>query len=297
VTATFLVFGAEGQLGFELVRELASLGRVVGLARTDADLTSADALRAAVRGARPTVVVNAAAYTAVDAAEEDAARCHLVNAVAPGVMAEEAARVGAAMIHFSTDYVFDGTLHRPYTEADAPNPLGVYGATKRDGELAVEAANGAYLTFRLSWVYGLRGRNFLRTMLRLARERDELAVVHDQIGAPTWSRLVAAGVLQALAAVAHSPAGMPGAIREVSGVYHLSAAGATSWHGFATALLEQDPARHEQRARVVRAIATRDFPTAARRPPYSVLDNDRVATTFGVRLPEWREQLRQAFGN
>ena len=296
MTETFLVFGAEGQLGFELVRELASLGTVVGLARSDADLTSADGVRAAVRGARPTVVVNAAAYTAVDAAEANATECHLVNAVAPGVMAEEAARAGAAMVHFSTDYVFDGALHRPYTEADAPNPLSVYGATKRDGELAVEAAGGAYLTFRLSWVYGLRGRNFLRTMLRLARERDELAVVHDQVGAPTWSRLAAAGVAQALAVGARSPAGIRGAIGDARGVYHLSAAGATSWHGFATALLEHDPARHEQRARVVRAIATHEYPTAARRPPYSVLDNDRVAARFGVRLAGWDVGLLQALG-
>lgn len=291
---SLLLFGCDGQVGHELVTALAPLGTVTALARADADLTDARALRDAVTRVRPELVVNAAAYTAVDAAEGDADRCRAVNAVAPGVIAAAAEEVGAAMVHFSTDYVFDGELGRPYTESDAPNPLGVYGATKLEGERAVAAASGAYLTFRLSWVYGVRGRNFLRTILRVARERDDLAVVNDQLGAPTWSRLIADGVAQALAVAADSPAGVRGAIEEARGVYHLSAAGATSWHGFATAILEHDPAPHEQRARAVRPIATHEYPTAARRPPYSVLDNARVTTRFGVRLAPWDAGLRAA---
>ena len=287
----FLVLGAAGQLGFELVRELAAVGDVAALTRADVDLTDPDALRAAVRRAAPSVVINAAAYTAVDAAETDAARCHLVNAVAPAVLAEEAERSGAAIVHYSTDYVFDGTSDRPYTEADTPNPVGVYGATKLAGEHAVVAASTAHLIFRLSWVYGLRGRNFLRTMLRLARERDELRVVSDQQGAPTWSRLIAACTAQLLARAAHSPGGVRDAVARVGGLYHLGAAGATSWHGFAEAVLAADPDRDQQRCRVVRAVSTAEYPTAARRPAYSVLSSEKARRRLGLELPGWRRQL------
>jgi dTDP-4-dehydrorhamnose reductase len=258
-------------------------------------LTDGNALRDAVCRARPTVVVNAAAYTAVDAAEADADGCRLVNALAPGAIAAAAEEVGAAVVHFSTDYVFDGALARPYAEDDTPSPLSVYGASKLEGERAVAAASTAYLTFRLSWVYGLRGRNFLRTMLRLARERDELRVVADQFGAPTWSRLAAAGVAQALGAAARSPHGLRAGVAEARGVYHLSASGVTSWHGFAEAILAADPAREEQRCRSVRAVPTTEYPTPAARPPYSVLSNDKVVARFGVRLPDWRDQLARMY--
>jgi dTDP-4-dehydrorhamnose reductase len=291
---SFLVLGAEGQVGFELVRELAPLGAVLPLTRAQLDVADAAAVRAVVRAARPTVVVNAAAYTAVDAAETDAERCRLVNAVGPGVLAEEAERLGAALIHYSTDYVFDGESARPYTEADRPNPRSVYGATKLAGEEAVAAASTAHVVLRLSWVYGLRGRNFLRTMLRLAREREELRVVDDQTGAPTWSRMIAAATAQLLAGAARSPLGMHGAIAELRGVYHLSAGGATTWHGFAEALLAADPDRAEQRCRAVHAIATSEYPTPARRPAYSVLDNAKARARLGVWLPAWDRQLELA---
>ena len=296
---TFLLFGADGQVGYELARELAPLGTVVPRTRQDADLEDGGALRAAVAAARPTVVVNAAAYTAVDAAESDAGRCRLVNAVAPGVLAAAAEEVGAAVVHFSTDYVFDGASDRPYTEDDAPSPLNVYGATKLDGERAVAEACDAYLTFRLGWVYGLRGRNFLRTMLRLARERDELTVVSDQFGAPTWSRLVAAAVAQVVARGMGDPGAEPARqlrafVARRRGVYHLGSAGTASWHAFAEAGLALDPARSEQRCTVVRAVASDAYPTAAQRPRRSLLDSRRAAERFGVRLPDWRDQLALA---
>lgn len=294
---SFLLFGRDGQVGYELATALAPLGRVTALARADADLVDAGALRAAVRRARPQVVLNAAAYTAVDAAENDGERCRAVNGVAPGVIAAAAEEVGAAVVHFSTDYVFDGALGRPYVEDDAPNPLNRYGATKLEGEIAVAAASSAYLTLRLGWVYGLRGRNFLATIRRLARDRDELAVVCDQLGAPTWSRAIAAAVARLLREPVTAADGAAAAIRASRGVYHLGAAGETSWHGFASAIVAADAARGDQRCRRVRAIATAEYPAAARRPPYSVLNSERAAATFGVRLADWREQLRQALGS
>lgn len=291
---SFLVLGSQGQVGFELLRALAPLGRVIGLSRADVDLTDDRAIRAAVVGARPAVVVNAAAYTAVDAAETDAGRCRQVNAVAPGVIAAAAEDVGAAMVHFSTDYVFDGTARQPYVEDDPPNPLNVYGSTKLDGERAVAAVSTAFITFRLSWVYGLRGRNFLTTMLRLAREREELEVVADQHGAPTWSRCAAQGAAEALDTAVRSSSSAREGVARVRGMYHLSASGETSWHGFAEAILAADPARGEQRCRRVRSVTSDSYPTAARRPHYSVLSNAKLSANLAVRLPNWREQLRLA---
>ncbi|CAA9304569.1 MAG: dTDP-4-dehydrorhamnose reductase [uncultured Gemmatimonadaceae bacterium] len=290
----YLLFGAGGQLGVELARAIAPLGAVRALARRDVDVGDAAAVRAAVRAARPTVVLNAAAYTAVDAAESDAERCALVNAVAPGTIAAAAEEVGAAVVHFSTDYVFDGAARTPYRETDPTHPLGVYGATKLAGEAAVAAASTAHLTFRLGWLYATHGRNFLRTMLRLARERDELRVVSDQVGAPTWARPVAAATAQLLAVAARAPGGATGAVRGWSGVYHLTAGGETSWHGFAEAILAADPGRGAHRCRAVRAIGSDEYPSAARRPSYSVLDSGRAASALGLRLPDWRRQLALA---
>lgn len=289
-----LVVGARGQVGYELVRELAPLGRVVAYTREKCDLGDPAGAADAVRRAAPAVVVNAAAYTAVDRAEGDEAAARAANAEAPGRMAAAAAALGVPFVHYSTDYVFDGTKAGPYVEDDAPNPAGVYGRTKLEGEQAVAAANPAHLVFRTSWVYAARGQNFLRTMLRLSRERDELRVVNDQVGAPTWARAIAAATAQVVGAALRAPEGAEAWVRGRAGLYHLAAAGETSWHGFAEAILVADPARGEQRARRVVPITTAEFPTAARRPANSRLDCGRVAERLGVRLPEWREQLRLA---
>jgi dTDP-4-dehydrorhamnose reductase len=281
---TIVVTGATGQIGFEAVRALAGRGNVIGLTRQDLDLTDPDSIRATMRRLRPRVIVNAAAYTAVDRAESEPELCAKINAEAPGAIAEEARRLGALLIHYSTDYVFDGTKGSPYVESDRSAPLSVYGSAKLAGERAIEAAGGTFVVLRTSWVYGTRGTNFLRTMLRLARERTELRVVNDQVGAPTWSRwiaeMTAAVVAQAVAR--DDPA---------SGVYHLTPAGSTTWYEFARCILDGDPRREEHVCQSVVPIATVEFPTPARRPPYSVLDTRAFRDRFGLPLPHWRDQL------
>lgn len=283
-----LVLGRNGQVGWELCRSLAPLGDVVAIGRQEMDLTDADRLARLVADVGPSLVVNAAAYTAVDRAESEPELAHKINAVAPGVLAEAAHRFGAWLIHFSTDYVFDGTKRSPYLETDAPNPLGVYGRTKLEGERAVQAVGGRHLIFRLGWVYGVRGQNFLLTMQRLAREREELRVVDDQIGTPTWSHLVAEAmgpIVQRL---------LDGDVSgDVDGIYHLSCAGQTSWHGFASRIIEQMP-EVQRKARTVTPISTADYPTPAKRPTWSVLDGSKVQSTFGIRLPHWERALQSA---
>jgi dTDP-4-dehydrorhamnose reductase len=279
-----LVTGGTGQVGHELVRELALLGRVVAPTSAELDLASADSIRTAVRRLHPAAIVNAGAYTAVDRAESDRERCMAINAVAPGILAQEATALGAPLVHFSTDYVFGGDFDRPIREDDPTGPLGVYGSTKLAGEHAVLAEGAAHAILRTSWVYGTRGTNFLRTMLRLARERDELRVVDDQVGAPTWSRSIAAGTAVVLREMLSGAAG-------AGGVYHLAAAGRTSWHEFAEAIVAGDPRREEQRCRRVTPIRTAEYLTPARRPAWSVLDSGRVRERFGIAIPDWREQL------
>jgi dTDP-4-dehydrorhamnose reductase len=289
-----LVTGADGQVGWELRRALAPLGPVVALRRADADLADASALRAAVRAHRPAAIVNAAAYTAVDRAESERELAFAVNAVAPGMLAEEAARLGVPLVHYSTDYVFDGTKGAPYVEDDPVAPVGAYGETKLQGERAVAAAGGPHLVFRTSWLYAARGRNFLLTMLRLAHEREELRVVADQAGVPTPARLVAEVTAQALARHATEDGF---ALPEARwGVHHLAARGPTTWHEFAREILALDPRRETQRCHAVTAIATSDFPTPARRPAYSVLDPSRLERAFALRMPEWRSQLALVMG-
>ncbi|MBS0319820.1 MAG: dTDP-4-dehydrorhamnose reductase [Proteobacteria bacterium] len=280
-----LVTGADGQLGYELARGLAGRGDVVATSRRELDVADPDAIVATMRDVAPALVVNAAAYTAVDRAEAEPALAAAINARAPGVLAEEARRAGAVLIHYSTDYVFDGLAHAPYTEQDATNPLGVYGATKLAGERAIAAADADALVFRTSWVYATRGRNFLLTMQKLARERDELRVVADQRGVPNWSRTLARATATLVAR------GLPH-LRERRGLYHLSSTGETTWHAFATAIVDAmpEPAR---RPRVV-PITTAEYPTPARRPPMSVLSAARFGRTFGFMLPPWRDALREA---
>ena len=284
---TILLIGRIGQVGWELRRTLAPLGKVIAVDFPEIDLTDGSSIRKWVQEASPNIVINAAAYTAVDKAETDFERCHLINGVAPGILAEEAKRAQAFLVHYSTDYVFDGTKQTPYVEQDLPNPAGVYGRSKLSGDQAVQQVGVPHLIFRLCWVYGARGQNFMLTMMRLAREREKLRVVRDQIGCPTWSRMIAETTTLALQRVLH--ASHPSAL---SGLYHLAASGQTSWHGFAHAIVNLMPAEGKKCA-TVEPITTSDYPTPARRPAFSVLSCEKLIRTFGLRLPDWEASLKQ----
>jgi dTDP-4-dehydrorhamnose reductase len=268
-----------------LKRSLACLGEVVACNRRQLDLAQADALRAAVRAMAPAVIVNAAAYTAVDKAEAEPIAADAINAVGPGILAEEAKRLDALLIHYSTDYVFDGSRTTAYTEDDTPAPLSAYGRSKLGGEQAIVASGARHLIFRTSWVYGLHGANFMKTMLRLGREWDELRaplrVVGDQIGAPTWTRHLADATAQILAR-----RDAPG------GLYHLAAAGETSWHGYAEAIFaEAQRAGLMDKSPLVNRITSADFPLPAARPANSRLNCSRCQSDFGLALPDWRTGL------
>jgi dTDP-4-dehydrorhamnose reductase len=286
-----LVTGALGQVGWELQRSLANLGTITAVDLADLDLTDAAAVRAFIADQRPDVLVNPAAYTAVDKAEAQPDLAMAVNGVAPGVMAQEMARVGGLMIHYSTDYVFDGTKTTPWVETDPPNPLSAYGRTKLAGEQAVQAAGGAHVILRTSWVYGRRGGNFMLTMIRLAKERDELRVVADQHGAPTWCRTLAQGTADIVDRLWSDPA-VRARARTLSGVYHFTNGGATTWHGFASAIVAIAPELAERRHVKVTPIATSDYPLPAQRPANSLLDNGKLAATFGIRPAPWDQALR-----
>jgi dTDP-4-dehydrorhamnose reductase len=280
-----LLIGKIGQVGWELRRTLAPMAQVTCVDFPEIDLTSGDSIRRWVRETQPNVVINAAAYTAVDKAESEPDKAMKINGEAPGILAEEAKKLGALLVHYSTDYVFDGTNTSPYVETDSPNPLGAYGRTKLAGDEAVRAIGGVHLIFRLCWVYGARGQNFMLTMMRLARERETLRVVGDQVGCPTWSRMIAETTALALKqAVAD-----PGA---VTGTYHLASSGVTSWHGFADAIVKLMPAEGKNCAQV-EAITTAEYPTPTKRPAYSVLACDKLERTFGLRLPGWEESLKR----
>jgi dTDP-4-dehydrorhamnose reductase len=282
-----LLIGKNGQVGWELRRTLAPLAEVVAVDYPEINFTDVPALRQIVAATCPNVVVNAAAYTAVDKAETEIELCRQVNMVAPGVLAEEAKKLGALMVHYSTDYIFDGTKTSPYVETDTPNPLGAYGRTKLEGDQAVKASVANYLIFRLCWVYGARGQNFMLTMQRLAREREKLRVVGDQFGCPTWSRMIAEATALALKHV------LAGADRSVfNGEYHLAAGGHANWHEFASRIIELMP-EAERKCRAVEKITTAEYPTPAKRPAYSVLDCGKMQKTFGLRLPDWEASLRQ----
>lgn len=280
-----LLTGVNGQVGWELQRTLAPLGEVIAADRNRLDLADTSSIRRAVDAIAPDLIVNPAAYTAVDKAETEPELAQAINVAAPGELAQAAAARGIPLVHFSTDYVFDGRKHAAYTEADAPNPLGVYGATKLAGEQAVARAGAPHLILRTSWVYGLRGRNFLLTMQRLLRERDSLAVVDDQFGAPTWSRLIAEATALVIARWLDRPDQTAS-----SGVYHLGCGGRTSWHGFTAAILAH-LARADGRLASLTAIPTSGYPTPAARPANSQLNCDKLAAAFGVRLPDWETAL------
>lgn len=292
-----LLTGAAGQVGFELVRSLAPLGDVRAFDRQSLDCARASDLRECVRALQPSLIVNAAAYTAVDAAETNGDACRAVNAMAPRVLAEEAERCKAAIIHYSTDYVFDGMTARPYREDDSTGPLNVYGQTKLEGERAVAATGVPHLILRTSWVYSLRGRNFVRAMRRLFREQTEVSVVCDQHGTPTWSRALADATADIISALASGEGNISSAMRERQGVYHITAHDATSWCGFATAIRELDPDKTLHQVRDLVPIPSEAYPSPARRPTSSVLDSSRIETAFGVRLPDWRRQLSQCLAD
>jgi len=277
-----LLTGADGQVGYELQRCLQGLGEIHACDRSRLDLANLDQVRDCVRFLEPDLIVNAAAYTAVDRAESEPELALRVNAQAPGVMALVGREIGAALVHFSTDYVFDGLKDAPYVEGDPTRPLNVYGETKMLGEQAIVASGIPYLILRTSWVYGLHGHNFLRTMLRLAASQDEIRVVDDQIGAPTWSRTVAQTTSHILA---QAQVGGPRWWREARGVYHLAAGGETSWAGFAQAIMEESSSHCR-----ITPIASGDYPQAARRPRNSRLNTSRLTHRF-CQLPDWRDAL------
>jgi len=285
---TILVIGAAGQVGSELLRTLQPLGRIMAAdydkALLTVDLANHRSIRELISDTAPDIIINAAAYTAVDKAESEAEQALAINGTAPGILAEEAKARGALLVHYSTDYVFNGKHTQPYRETDVTDPRSVYGETKLIGDQNIAQVDGHYFIFRTSWVYGRYGKNFLLTMQRLAAEREELCIVSDQIGAPTWSRLIAEATAQILAQV-YAPKN-PLDLQEISGLYHLTCNGACSWFDFATAIVEAG----EHRPNMV-PIKTEEYPTPAYRPAYSVLDNQKLADTFGLRLPEWRQAL------
>jgi len=304
---TILLTGKTGQLGSELNRLLPRLGEVIAPGRNELDLRAPEKISQFVRDAKPQLVVNAAAYTAVDAAETDEANALAVNAEAPRLLALAAKEIGAMFVHFSTDYVFNGSKKAPYVETDPLNPLNAYGRTKLAGEEAIRNSGASHLIFRTSWVYATRGRNFLLTILRLATEREELKIVGDQIGAPTCAADIASATARILANI-YGRNGDARAFSEVSGTYHMTASGETTWYDFTKAILEE--AAHASQDLSWFAAATQGRPLLARRitpitaseygsrtprPAYSVLSNSRLTQTFGIRLPDWRTQLRQCF--
>lgn len=283
-----LVIGGSGQVGLELQRSFAGTNPMVAVDREVVDLAVPDQIRAIVASVKPDVILNCAAYTAVDRAESQPEIAAAVNARAPRILAEEAMKVGALLVHYSTDYVFDGSKEGPWTEEDAPAPLSVYGKTKLAGEDAIRQVGGRYLIFRTSWVYGPYGKNFLLTMLRLGRERDQLSVVDDQFGAPTTSLELA----QATRAIVDGVlAGNFGAPEEWAGLYHMTCGGETTWCGFTRAIFSKGRGLLGGRQPEVRAISTSEYPTPARRPQNSVLSNARLHGRFGTRLKPWEDAL------
>jgi len=282
-----LLLGKNGQVGHELRRAVQPLGAVTAAGRAEVDLTQPEQIRLAVRETRPDVVINAAAYTAVDQAEEEPSLARSVNVEGPRVLAEASRNIGAWLVHYSTDYVFDGTKEAPYTEEDQPNPINVYGQTKSEGEKAVRDEGGKATILRTSWVYSDRRSNFFRTMLRLAEEwrqgeHDHLTVVDDQIGNPTWAGWIAEATAKIVRMLREKEQD-----KTLSGTYHLASAGQTSWYGFAQSIFSQFGYDGVE----VKPVPTTEYPTPATRPKYAVLDTTRLQETFGLRSPTWREQL------
>lgn len=284
-----LITGKNGQLGFELAEKFSlkheAQHEVIALDRAELDLSQPDQIIKTVRTIKPDLILNAAAYTAVDLAEKEAGLAVAINSIAPGILAEEANRLGVPLVHYSTDYVFDGSASVPYKETDTVAPLGIYGKSKLAGEIAVASTAKRYLIMRVSWLYGNRRQNFMLTMLRLMRERENLSVVSDQIGSPTWVRLVAETTERALDFDSTKTT-----LKIADGLYHVAASGMTSWHGFASAILA-NTRDSKRKVDIIRAISTSEYPTPAKRPAYSVLNCAKIEAALGVSLPSWDAQL------
>lgn len=277
-----LLTGAEGQVGQELQQTLPLLGDVIALNRQQADLSQPEALRSLIQALKPDLIVNAAAYTAVDKAESEVELCHSINAIAPTVLAEEAQKLGVRLLHISTDYVFDGQKNTPYLETDPVNPLGSYGRSKLAGEVGIQAHTENFLILRTAWVYGVYGKgNFVKTMLRLGKERESLGVVADQIGSPTWAKDIAIALSQLLSS-------------EATGIYHFTDSGVASWYDFAIAIFEEAQSLSVPLAiGQVTPLTSDQYPTPAQRPAYSVLSGQKTATLLGNYPNHWRQALRQ----
>ena len=285
-----LIVGSAGQLGCELQKSFAGFGPIVAVDRESVDLADAAQTRALVRRAAPDVILNAAAYTAVDRAEAEAGLANLINAQAPRVLAEEAQARGAIFVHYSTDYVFDGGKRDPWLETDTPNPLNVYGSSKLAGEQAIAAVGGKFLIFRTSWVYGPHGKNFLLTMLRLGQQRERLSIVDDQYGAPTTAIDLARVTHSVVQGIVANRFGEP---RQWAGLYHTTNGGAVSWCGFAKAIFARAHELLGTKVPALDPIATKDYPPPAKRPRNSILSNAKLRERFGIRLPEWEDALEE----
>jgi dTDP-4-dehydrorhamnose reductase len=290
-----LLLGKFGQLGWELCRTLAPLGEIVSIDYPEIDLSADEStIRETVREIAPNLIVNATAYNAVDRAEQEYEIATMINARAPGLLAEEALSLGAALIHYSTDYVFDGSKGDEYIEMDEPNPLGAYGRSKLEGERSVVQVGGSYLILRTSWVYSLRRESFVTKVLQWSRQQSTLRVVSDQVSKPTWSRMLAETTAQLLAGAKLDVAGW---ISERRGIYHLAGSGKASRLEWAQAILKYDPRKEEQLTQEIVPAKTSDFPTPAQRPLYSPLSCKKFTSIFKLRLPDWEEALRLAMEN
>lgn len=291
MTTNILLLGSTGQVGWELNRTLLTLGDLTALDFPEIDMADPASIQQVVRSVQPNIIVNATAYTNVDQAESEPDLAMAINGSGPGILAEEAQRLKAALIHYSTDYVFDGNKGAPYTEQDAPAPLSVYGETKLAGDRAIQAANGAYLIFRTSWVYSLRRPCFVTKVLQWARQHETLRIVDDQVSSPTWARTLAEATAQVVAQGRGDPVGF---IQEKRGLYNLTDSCACNRYEWTKAILELDPARHEQVVTQVVPAKSADFPTPAERPENSALNGEKFATAFQIKPPYWRTSLSMA---
>ena len=282
-----LLFGENGQVAYELARALAVIGKITGVGRDRIDFCALDTISTVIQETNPDVIINSSAYTAVDKAEEDPKTAMLVNGLAPGVIANEAKKINAPLIHYSTDYIFNGESSRPYRENDTPDPINQYGKTKLAGDKAIQESEVPYLILRTSWVYGNRGKNFFLTIQELAKNRSTLSVINDQVGAPTWCRHIAEATSNILFM---GKSNLWNFIDKHSGIYNVSGSGETTWYGFAKAIISRMKAEEVQTSEI-KKIDTKDYPTAADRPHYSVLDNSRLENVFGLKLPDWQDSL------